>query len=52
MEPTFIVTGNDIPPTEAVEGSIFQEASTGNLFRYQDGQWVAIASEPKEEAKE
>lgn len=52
MEPTFIVTGNDIPPAEAVEGSIFQEASTGNLFRYQDGQWVAIVSEPKEEAKE
>lgn len=51
MEPTFIVTGNDIPPAEAVEGSIFQEASTGNLFRYQDGQWVAIVSEPKAEAK-
>lgn len=51
MEPTFIVTGNDIPPSEAVEGSIFQEASTGNLFRYQDGKWVAIKTEA-EEAKE
>lgn len=41
----FIINGTDEFPESAAEGSIFQKASTGELYRYVNSTWEPIKEE-------